>query len=160
MTRKPAAVRLAQKQLEILESAVDRMDVRVVGDVVAVVRKRRRIKRQQPERGDAEVLKIIELFGQAREIADAVAVAVAEGADMQFINDRVFVPERIVPERIPAGRSFSALQSASVKVIEILLAPDVTAQAKNMRRRDLRIELDVISWPVPEKRAPVNRSCT
>ena len=65
------------------------MDVRVIGDVVAVVAQRRRKKRKQPQAGDAEVLQIIELLNQARKIADAVVIAVGEGADVQLIDDRV-----------------------------------------------------------------------
>ena len=54
-----------------------RVDVAVVGNVVAVVAAGARIERQQPQRGDAEVVQIVEPLGQAGEIADAVAVAVA-----------------------------------------------------------------------------------
>ncbi|GAB4193535.1 MAG: hypothetical protein OHK0022_08540 [Roseiflexaceae bacterium] len=49
-------------------------------------------ERQQPERRDAQLLQIVELLGQASEVADAIAIAVAEGAYMQFVDDRVFVP--------------------------------------------------------------------
>src|SRR5690349_11177179 len=49
-----AIMRLAQKYFEVLEGAVIRVNVRIVGDVVTVVFKRRRIERQQPERGHSE----------------------------------------------------------------------------------------------------------
>ena len=94
-----AAVRLFEKALEIVEVAVDRIDGAVVGDVVAVVAQRRRIERQQPEGGDAEVLQVVELFDQAGKVADAVAVAVHEGADVDFVDDRVLVPQGVVVER-------------------------------------------------------------
>ena len=58
-----AAVRLAHKGLEIGHLAVGRVDVLVVGDVVAVVAQRRGIERQQPQRRDAEILQVIELAG-------------------------------------------------------------------------------------------------
>ena len=84
-----------EELLEVVEGAVAGIDVDVVGDVVAVVAQGRGEEGQQPEAGDAEVLQIIEAREQAGEVADAVAVGVAEGADVQLVDDRVFVPERI-----------------------------------------------------------------
>ncbi len=70
------------------------MDGSVVGDIVSIVAERRREKREQPDGIDPQVLQIIELLQQSGKIADAVVVAVAEGANVQLINNRVFVPER------------------------------------------------------------------
>ena len=95
----PRAWACVDERLEVVERAVARMDVPVVGDVVAVVLERRREERQQPEAGDAEVLQVIELARQAAEVADAVVVAVEERLDVRFVDDRVLVPERIVGER-------------------------------------------------------------
>ena len=78
MTRMLAPVRLVDEAIEVLQRAVARMDVLVVGDVVAVVAQRRRVERQQPQRVDAEALEVVELLGQAGEVADAVVVAVEE----------------------------------------------------------------------------------
>ena len=62
-----AAVRLARGSArKSRERAVRRVDVGVVGDVVAVVAQRRRVERQQPERGDAEVLQVVELLRSGR----------------------------------------------------------------------------------------------
>ena len=91
----PALVRGREKRLKIRERSVVRIDVVVIGDVVAVIAQRRRIKGQKPDRGDAQFLEIIELLDQSAKIADAVAVAVVEGLDVQLIDDGVFVPERI-----------------------------------------------------------------
>ncbi len=71
------------------------MDVGVVGDVVAVIAQRRGTKRQQPYRGDPEVLKVVELLRQSAEVADAIRVAVKKGAHVNFIDDRVFVPGQV-----------------------------------------------------------------
>src|SRR5690606_7758916 len=57
-----ARVGLTQKALEVRHRAVSRMDLRVVGDVVAVVAPRRWIEWEQPDRRDAEVLQVIELL--------------------------------------------------------------------------------------------------
>ena len=91
-----AAVGLGQEFFEIPQGAVGRMDVAVVGDVVAVVAQRARAKGHQPDGGDPEVLQVVELSGQALEIADAVIVAVEKAFDVQLVNDGVFEPERVV----------------------------------------------------------------
>ncbi len=102
-----APVRFAQENFEIFERAVVRMNLGVARDVVTVVPQRRRIERQKPERRDAEIVQIVELFREPFEIADAVGVAVGERADMQLINDRVLVPERIVARsEFPRGCFF------------------------------------------------------
>ena len=95
MTRRPRRLASAMKRLEILHGAEVGIDRAVVGDVVAVVAAGRGIERQQPERGDAELLQIVELFGQSGKIADAVIVAVGEGLDVQLIDDGVLVPELV-----------------------------------------------------------------
>src|SRR5262249_58331671 len=46
----------------------------------------------QPQRGDAEVLQVVELLGQPGEVADAVVVAVGERLDVQLVDDRRLVP--------------------------------------------------------------------
>ncbi len=81
--------------LEILHGPEIGIDVAIVGDVVTVVAAGRGIERQQPQRGDAEVLQIAELLGQSGKIADAVIVAVGKGLDVQLIDDGVLVPKRI-----------------------------------------------------------------
>src|SRR5215471_784267 len=50
-----ALMRGVQKRSEILERAENRIDVQVIGNVVAVVSQRGWIERQQPDRGDAEL---------------------------------------------------------------------------------------------------------
>jgi hypothetical protein len=91
-----AAVCLAQKCPEITQRAVVRVNVAIVGDVIAVVPERRRTEGQQPDRRDAEILDVIQLPGQTAKITDAVVVAVVVGADMDFVDNRLLVPERII----------------------------------------------------------------
>ena len=90
-----AAMRFRHEALEVLHRPVVRMDVLVVGDVVAVVPERRRIEGQQPERVDAEALEVVEPLCQAGEVADAVVVAVEEGAHVHLVDDGVLVPEGV-----------------------------------------------------------------
>ena len=84
------------ERFEVVERAVARMHVQVIGDVVPVVAQRGREEGQQPEAGDAEPLQVIELLRQSPEVADAVVVAVEKGPDVRLVDDRVLVPERIV----------------------------------------------------------------
>ena len=80
---------------EIAERAVARIDAVIVGNVVAVVSAGRRLKRHQPDRGDAEPVQIVQPPQQSLEIADAVTVGVHIGADGQAIENAALVPEII-----------------------------------------------------------------
>jgi len=80
---------------EIGHVAVSGVDVLVVGDVVAVIAQRRGIERQQPQRGDAEILEVVELPRDAGEIADAVVVRIEERLHVQLVYDRVLEPNGI-----------------------------------------------------------------
>ena len=95
MTRMPARVRLGDEPAEQAEIAERRVDVVEVGDVVPAVALRRRVERQQPERGDAELLEVVELRDQPGEVAPAVVGAVEEGAHVELVDDRVHVPVRV-----------------------------------------------------------------
>ena len=90
----PALVRLAEEGAKIVQRSVFRVYAVIVGDVVAVVPPGRRIERQEPDRGDPEVLKIVEFAGQAAEIADPVVVRVVKRADVKLIDDGILVPKR------------------------------------------------------------------
>ena len=80
---------------EVFEGAVARIHREVVRDVVAIVPERRGIEREQPEGGDTKFGEIIQSLDQTPEVAEAVAIAVLERFDVKFVNDRVFVPERV-----------------------------------------------------------------
>ncbi len=100
-------VRLLEHLAEVVERAVLRVDLVVVGDVVAVVLERRGVERHQPDRVDAEVLDVAELGGEALEVADAVVVGIEEGLDVELVDDRIHVPVRLVArqhERRLVGR--------------------------------------------------------
>src|SRR5512135_3063779 len=85
----------AAKILHGPEIGIDRS---VIGNVVAVVAAGRGEEWQQPERRYAEFLQVVELFGEAGEIADTVIIAVGEGLDVKLIDNGVFVPKLIVVE--------------------------------------------------------------
>ncbi len=69
-----ALVSALQKRLEIVQGSIRRVDVDVVGDVIAVVAQRRGKKRQQPNAGDPEILQVVEPRDQAGEVPDPVPV--------------------------------------------------------------------------------------
>src|SRR5207249_40214 len=88
-----------EKRAEIVERSVVRINVEIIGDVVAVVAQWRRIKRQQPDGRDAKLVEIIELLNQAAKIADTVTIAVMKSFDVQLVDDCVFVRQRLIPCR-------------------------------------------------------------
>ena len=105
----PAPMSFFDELMGVGQISVHRVDVGVVGDVVAVVAHRRGVKGQQPDCAHAEVLQVRQLVDQASKVAAAVAVAVVEGAHVHLVDERVLVPERVVikGERLllaPAGR--------------------------------------------------------
>ncbi len=93
-----AAMRLAQHQLEIAQRAVLRMHGVVVGDVIAVITQRRGIEGQQPERGHAQALQVVELLQKSLQITHAVIITVAEALDVQFIDDGILEPQWLVQQ--------------------------------------------------------------
>jgi hypothetical protein len=90
----PPAVGLGEERADVGQGPVVGVDAGVVGRVVAVVAARRGEEGQQPEGRHPEVDEIVELLRQAREVADPVAVAVAEGPDRHLVDDGVLVPVR------------------------------------------------------------------
>jgi hypothetical protein len=85
-------VRLAHEAPEVAHGAVGRVDAAIIGDVVAVVPERRGIERHHPERGDAEVLDVVELLRDTLKVADPVVVGVEERLDVQLVDDGVAIP--------------------------------------------------------------------
>ena len=112
-------VRLAHEGAELRPRAVLRVDVAVVGDVVAVVAPRGGVERQQPQCVDAEVLDVVELARQAGEVAAAVVVAVEEGADVHLVDDRILEPQGIAIHGLSASRDH-APASFILRVASIL----------------------------------------
>src|SRR5258705_13587647 len=86
---------LIKKRAKIIEGGEVRIDVEIIGDVVAVITERRGIKRQEPDSRNAEFLEIIELFDQATEVTHPIAVAVTKRLNVQLVDDRVLVPKWI-----------------------------------------------------------------
>ncbi len=75
-----ALLRFGDELVKIGESALLRIDIFVVGDVVSEVDLRRRIDRGEPDRVHAKRLQIGKALGNAPEISDPVARGVLEAA--------------------------------------------------------------------------------
>ena len=90
-----ACMRRIQKRSEIIQCAEVWIDIKIIGNVVAVVTQRRWIEWEKPDCSDPQLLQVIELFHQSAEIAHPVAVAVAKGLNVQFVDYRILVPQRI-----------------------------------------------------------------
>jgi hypothetical protein len=91
-----APMGLFKKSSEVLQRPIVGVNVGIVRDVVAIILQWGRIKGKQPEGGDAEILKIIQLPCEPFEVSYTVAVSVGESPDVELINDGVLIPERIV----------------------------------------------------------------
>jgi hypothetical protein len=90
-----ARARLGDELVEVGERAEARVDVGVVGDVVAEVGHRRGVERRQPDAPDAKGRRgpgeVVEPSGDAAQVAHPVAVGVAEAAGVDLV-DRIAAP--------------------------------------------------------------------
>ena len=91
----PACMSLREQQVKIIESAKDRVNPAVVGNVITKVGHRGRVNGRNPDRVDAEPTEIVQAQSYARKIADAVAVAVLERTGVDLVNDAVLPPKGI-----------------------------------------------------------------
>ena len=112
----PPLVGAVQHLFEHLQVAVVRVDIHVVGNVIAKVRVGRGVERREPYGVHVQALDIIQLGQHAPKIADAVAVAVAEAARPDLIDGHLLIPLffrhgisplhtdiRILPQLFPYG---------------------------------------------------------
>ena len=80
---------LAHKLVEIVHRSVDRIYRAVIRDVIAVVALRGGEERRDPHIVDSQRGQVVELRGDARQVADAIAIAVAKALDVDLIDDRL-----------------------------------------------------------------------
>jgi len=88
--------RAGAQGVEVRQRAEERVDVGVVGDVVAGVGLGRRVERRQPDGVDAELDEGVEPGRDAGEVAHPVAVAVGEGARVDLVDDGGAPPLEVV----------------------------------------------------------------
>ena len=85
-------VRTVEHLFEDVKVAVIGMNAAVIGDIVAVVGVGRRVKRRKPNAVDIQRGDVIELTVHAPQIADTVAVTVAEAPRPYLIDSHLLVP--------------------------------------------------------------------
>src|SRR5437763_7602185 len=83
---------LGNHAVEVSERTVHRINILVVGDVVAEIHLRRWETWTDPNRVHAEIVQVGHLGGDALEIADAVIVAVGEAARIDLVEDSILPP--------------------------------------------------------------------
>ena len=79
------------KLVKILHGAVPRIDGAIVRHVIAVVALRRGVERREPQIVDAKVCQIVELGSDAGQIAQAIAIAIAEALHVDLVHDAILV---------------------------------------------------------------------
>src|SRR5207248_2642878 len=87
-----AHLRLALHAVKIFQRAVHGIDVLVVRDIVAKIHLWRREAGRDPDGVYAKLLQIIELGGDAVQIADSIVVTVRESARINFVEDGMLPP--------------------------------------------------------------------
>ena len=94
-TRRPQLVRARDQRVGVVERPEARVDVAVVGDVVAEVGHRRAEERRQPDGLDAEVADVLEPARDPAQVTDAVARRVGERARVDLVDGAPLPPRDI-----------------------------------------------------------------
>ena len=87
-------MRALDQRVEVGERAEDRIDAAIIGDVVTEIPHRRGEEGRQPDRIHPEARDIVELGGDAWQVADAVAVRIGEAARVDLVDRRAPPPGR------------------------------------------------------------------
>src|SRR5580704_10490359 len=117
-------VRLRDQRVRVRERAEGRLNVPVIGDVIAGVGHGRRIPRVEPDRVNAETGQIGQVRAHSGQIADPVPVRIGEAAHVQLINSGSAPP--LITGRRPA-RAKSA-DTVRAEVYHVYLLPIVFRQ--------------------------------
>ena len=115
----------------VVDDAVVGVDREEVRDVVAAVAQRGAEVGQQPDAVDAQPLQVVELLGQAAEVARAVAVGVEEAADVDLVEDRGLEPQRLLLEPV-AGVAHASTRStwARTRIQAHVVAADAPVEVR------------------------------
>ena len=88
----PPGVGLPEQNLHIFQVTEERIDVLIIGNIVTIVILGRLKHRRQPDGIHAQALDVIQLLGNAPDIAQAVTVGVTETAGIDLINNGLLPP--------------------------------------------------------------------
>ena len=89
-------MRFLNQRVEIGQRAENRIDITIIGNVIAEILHRRLEEGREPHGIDSKRSHIVELVGDAGQIADAVTIAVGEAARIDLIDRRAAPPRSIV----------------------------------------------------------------
>ena len=84
------------QRVELSERPQARIDVRVVGDVVAEVGIRRGVDGGEPDGADPQPGQVVHPFPDPRQVADAVAGCVEEASRIDLVDHVALPPRRAV----------------------------------------------------------------
>lgn len=88
----PPALCLAGEPIEVGQGPKLWVDILMIRYVVTEIDLRRRVERRNPDRADAEMLQVVEVLGDAVQIADAVAVRIPVAAWVDLVEDCLLPP--------------------------------------------------------------------
>jgi hypothetical protein len=89
-------VRLIDQSPTISQGAVRDMDILEIGDVIAHIDLRTLIVRTQPYNIHSKISNVVEFRDDARDVADAIVVALFEAGGIDLVDDAFFPPSPFV----------------------------------------------------------------
>ena len=89
-------VRAGDERVEVGKRAEDRVDVAIIGHVIAEIGHRRPEEGRQPDRLDAQARDMVEVRGDAGQVADAVAIRIGEAARIDLIDGGAVPPGTVL----------------------------------------------------------------
>ena len=87
-----ALVRFGKQLIHIFHRAEQRVDILIVGDIVAVIVLRGLVDGGEPQHIHAKTCKIVKTTGDALDVANAVAIGILEGTRVNLIDHRIGPP--------------------------------------------------------------------
>src|SRR5450432_678093 len=126
-----ARVYSGEQRVEIDHRAEQRIDAGIIANVIAKILHRRRKYWREPDRINAKLSEIGKPTDDARQIADAIAIAVLKRARVDLINDSGFPPsvghdDFKIPQLSPnsaTAHDFSTRRQDTIKAQFIGMSP-------------------------------------
>jgi hypothetical protein len=109
------AMGLGQQAVEVVQAAEQRVDVAVIGDVVAEVGHRRPEERRDPDRIHAQRGNVVQALDDAGQVAHAIAVGIEVTARVDLVDDGS-APPWIVRHRQPLRACGTRRQRAEILI--------------------------------------------
>ena len=78
--------------IEVVQVSIHRVDVSIIGNVIAKIHLRRRIARSDPNGIDSQFVQVTHFGADALEVADAVVVTIREAARIDFVKHSMLPP--------------------------------------------------------------------